>query len=74
VAARRDALPEIVGEAGLVVEPEVHALAGAMASLASDPSGTRALGARARERFEARFTRAGARASLRRLYDQVLRG
>ncbi|NJD18053.1 MAG: glycosyltransferase family 4 protein [Gemmatimonadetes bacterium] len=74
VAARRDALPEIVGDAGLLVEPGARALAGAMASLASDPSGARALGVRARQRFEERFTRVRARAALGAVYQALLEG
>jgi glycosyltransferase involved in cell wall biosynthesis len=74
IVARRDALPEIVGDAGLVAEPEARPLADAMASLATDPDGARALGTRARERFGARFTRARARSALGALYRTLLEG
>ena len=36
IAANRTSLPEVVGDAGLLVEPEVEAVAGAMARLVTD--------------------------------------
>ncbi len=72
VAARRDALPEILGEDGILVEPEVTALGRAMEGLCADPEGARQRGAAARARFEACFTRAHARKSLGALYSELL--
>lgn len=72
VATRRDALPEIVGEEGILVEPEAGELARAMDALAGDPAGAAERGARLRTRFEAVFTRRGAREALGRLYAELL--
>ncbi|HSW30851.1 MAG TPA: glycosyltransferase family 4 protein [Longimicrobiales bacterium] len=74
IVSRRDALPEIVGDAAMVVEPEARALADAMAALATDPSGAQELGVRARGRFQACFTRTKARAALGSLYRTLLEG
>lgn len=53
IASRRDALPEIVGEGGVLVEPgSVAALARAMEALATDPGAARARGLAGRARFE----------------------
>jgi glycosyltransferase involved in cell wall biosynthesis len=38
VAANRGALPEVIGEAGLLVEPEADALENAMTSILADPA------------------------------------
>jgi glycosyltransferase involved in cell wall biosynthesis len=72
IASRRDALPEIVGDEGILVEPDVGALARAMDELRADPVGARVRGGRCRERFEALFTRARARAALGGLYAELL--
>lgn len=73
VASRRDTLPEILGEAGILVEPgSVEALGHAMEDLAGDPGSARALGAAGRARFEARFTRRAAREKLGELYRGLL--
>lgn len=71
IAALRDALPEIVGEDGILVEPEASALARAMEGLVGDPSGARERGGRLRARFEAVFTRTMARAALGHLYAEL---
>ncbi|MHB1193109.1 MAG: glycosyltransferase family 4 protein [Longimicrobiales bacterium] len=72
IVSRRDALPWIVGDGGSVVEPlSAEALATAMAELAADPLGARAIGAEGRRRFEAIFTRQAARASLGELYQSL---
>jgi len=73
VASRRDTLPEILGDAGLLVEPEDPAsLQAAMESLARDPDAAAALGDAGRARFEARFTRRRAREALGALYRELL--
>ena len=73
IASRRDALPEILGDAGRLIEPDsVDALAEAMDDLARDRDGARTLGARARGRFEERYTRERARARLGALYRTLL--
>lgn len=73
VVSRRDALPWIIGEGGIVVEPgSEEALARAMAALAGDPQGARALGHKGRNRFDAVFTRERARAALAQVYHGVL--
>jgi glycosyltransferase involved in cell wall biosynthesis len=55
VVSDRGALPEVVGDAGLVVAPEPDAVAGALRSVLSDPQLAADLGRRGRERA-ARFT------------------
>ena len=55
VVSDRGALPEVVGEAGVVVEPESCAVAAALAMLLPDPQRARRLGAAGAERA-ARFT------------------
>ena len=50
VVSDRGALPEIVGDAGLVVEPTVEALTAALESLLSDPAKAQRLGRRAAAR------------------------
>lgn len=56
IASRRDTLPEIVGSAGLLVEPgSVPDLADAMEALATDRDAARARGRAGRERFESTY-------------------
>jgi glycosyltransferase involved in cell wall biosynthesis len=55
VVADRGALPEVVGDAGLVVEPDAPSVAAALRTLLEDPHHAAALGARGRERAK-RFT------------------
>jgi glycosyltransferase involved in cell wall biosynthesis len=72
VAARRDALPEIVGDGGLLVEPgSVAALADAMEVLVRDPDGARARGRAARERFRRTWALDRARERLLDVYRRV---
>ena len=54
IASDRSALPELVGDAGLLVDPEsVEALAGALGVLVGDPERRRQLGRRGLERSRA---------------------
>lgn len=55
IVANRTSLPEVVGDAGLVVEPDVDSLAQAMVTLLTDPSVHGEFARRARERAS-RFT------------------
>ena len=73
VASDGAGIPEMVGDAGIVVERgNVAAFADALTQIASDP-GTRAqLGARARERVLNRFTADRFVDGIRRVYDDVL--
>ena len=50
VVSARGALPEVVGDAGIVVEPEPRPLADALEQLLSDPARAAALGEAARQR------------------------
>jgi glycosyltransferase involved in cell wall biosynthesis len=53
VAARQGGVPELVGDAGVLVPPrDPDALARAVAALLADPAGALRLGTAARERFE----------------------
>ena len=75
IVSRRDALPEIVGDAGLLVEPgDVPDLVRAMRELEGDPAQARERGAAGRTRFEAELTRDCARERLGALYRQLLGG
>ncbi len=74
IAARRDALPEILGDAGMLADPEAGALARAMEELCSDRIAAAQRGRRCRERFEAHFTRERARRALGSVYAAVLEG
>lgn len=75
VASRRDTLPWIVGDGGLLVDPgDAGSLGEAMARLATDPSTARALGESGRRRFEAVFTRVRVREELGSLYRSLLDG
>jgi glycosyltransferase involved in cell wall biosynthesis len=66
-------LPEIVGDAGVVVPPgDEDALAAAIVSLASDPERLRALGAAARARAVAQFSADAAAAGVERVYRDLL--
>lgn len=64
VASRRGALPEIVGEAGLLVEPTPHPLAEALARLIADPALRERLRALGIERARAFSWRRAAEATL----------
>ena len=50
VAANRGALPEVVGDAGLLVEPDAEALADAMTRILDDPALAQKLGGAGIER------------------------
>lgn len=67
VAAARGALPEVVGDAGLLVEPRAEALADAMARVLVDPDLGRTLAARGIERARG-FTWRAAAAAARQAY------
>ncbi len=74
VAARGGALPEVVGDAGLLVpvrDPE--ALAGALASLLANGALRRRLGRAGRRRVEDKFRWAGAARQLAGVYGRVIR-
>ncbi len=74
VAARGGALPEVVGDAGLLVpvrDPE--ALAGALARLLADAALRRRLGRAGRRRVEDKFRWAGAARQLAGVYGRVIR-
>jgi glycosyltransferase involved in cell wall biosynthesis len=67
VVSDRGALPEVVGDAGLVVAPEAEAVAGALRTVLADPGRARALGRAACERaaqFSWKRTAAGWLAAL----------
>ena len=73
VASNRDALPWIVGEGGLLVEPgSVEALTRSMAELAGDPGQARAVGAAGRRRFDRDFTLELSRGRLGAVYTGLL--
>ena len=55
VVSNRGSLPEVVGDAAVVVEPTVDALADALVALLDDPAGARELASRAMQRSH-RFT------------------
>lgn len=72
VASASGALPEVVGEAGVLVPPDdVDALAAALESLASDPERRRLLGQFGRER-SGRFSWSAVAAAHRHLYEKTL--
>jgi glycosyltransferase involved in cell wall biosynthesis len=74
VASRRDALPEIVGDGGWLVDAEsVSDLARAMEAAATDPAAARSRGRAARSRFEAVYEVGLARRRLGELYGRLLR-
>jgi glycosyltransferase involved in cell wall biosynthesis len=50
IVSDRGALPEVVGDAGLVVAPEADAVAGALRAVLSDPERARGLAAAGLER------------------------
>jgi glycosyltransferase involved in cell wall biosynthesis len=65
-------IPEILEGCGVVVEPgDVAALAGALKRLLDNPDEARALGRRARERCEARYSFRVARATLYPLLERL---
>jgi alpha-1,3-rhamnosyl/mannosyltransferase len=53
VVADRGALPEVVGDAGVVVAPDARSVAAGLRSLLEDPHRAAELGARGRERARA---------------------
>lgn len=66
-------IPNVIGEAGLVVpEGDAEALAAALQRLLDDPGLRRELGRRGRERVLARFTQARVAAETVALYRQML--
>ena len=77
VATPVGAIPDAVvdGDTGLLVPPgDVRALAGALARVIADPALRRALGGRARTRFEAGFSLRAHADGLARIYAAVLAG
>jgi glycosyltransferase involved in cell wall biosynthesis len=76
VASRGGALPEVVGDCGVLVEPgNPSDLAGALAALLDDPARRDRLGAAGRRRVEDRFTwRAMAAATAEVYAESVRRG
>jgi glycosyltransferase involved in cell wall biosynthesis len=74
VALATSSLPEVIGDAGVLVEPgDTEALAGALARLIGDPGKTADLAARARERRH-RFTWEQAAAGMREVFAEALSG
>jgi glycosyltransferase involved in cell wall biosynthesis len=72
VASALGALPEVVGDAGVLVPPDdVEALAGALRSLAADPDRRHRLGRLGRERAQ-RFSWPEVAAAHLELYEKVL--
>ena len=78
VSTTAGGIPEIVdeGETGalVAVPPRSAAVADALAGLLADPSARERMGARARERFEERFTAARWAERLRSVYAEVASG
>jgi alpha-1,3-rhamnosyl/mannosyltransferase len=73
VASDTTALPEVVGDAGVLVPPgDVEAWAGAIGGLLADPARRQALGAAGRARGE-RYRRAANAAALADVYRAALR-
>lgn len=74
VATAVDSLPEVLGEAGVLVPPgDREALAGAIASLLSDPRRREDLASRARGRAQS-FSVGTMVARYERLYEEVVHG
>ncbi|MBW3615589.1 MAG: glycosyltransferase family 4 protein [Actinobacteria bacterium] len=72
VASALGGLPEVLGEAGVLVPPDdVEALAAALRSLAADPERARRLGRLGRQRAQ-RFSWPEIAAAHRELYEKVL--
>jgi glycosyltransferase involved in cell wall biosynthesis len=73
VASRTGAVPEVVGDCGLLVEPgDADALAGAITGALADPARLGALGRRGRERVIARFSRRRALDGVEAVYGELL--
>ena len=73
VAARGGALPEVVGDAGVLVPvADSAALADAIAALLADPARREALGVAARERVQARFRWDTAARALVDVYEEAI--
>jgi glycosyltransferase involved in cell wall biosynthesis len=71
VTSNSSSLPEVVGDAGLLVDPlDEDALCAALVELADDPGARAGLGARARERAQ-RFTWRAAAEAVRATYAHV---
>ncbi len=74
VAARGGALPDLVGDAGVVVPvADAPALADALGGLLADPARRAALGSAARERVQARFRWEVAATQLAAVYEEAVR-
>jgi len=73
VAARGGALPEVVGEAGVLVPPaDPRALAGALTALLADPERRRCLGEAARRRVLTAFRWEDAARRLGEVYQEAI--
>lgn len=74
VGSSSGAIPEVVGEAGLIVpEGDAVALRAALARVLADPGLRADLAARGRARVEARFTQTAIVAAQREIYARLLR-
>ncbi|MGC5164015.1 glycosyltransferase family 4 protein [Rhodococcus sp. DT1] len=73
VASRAGAIPEVVGDAGVLVEPgDAAQLAGALAGLFDDPGAREQLGAKARARVLDRYSWAAVAAQTASVYEQAI--
>lgn len=72
VASSRGALPEVVGDAGMLVEPEPEAIASAIGHILNDASTAARLAELGRARAT-RFSWPASAASLRRAYEAAVR-
>jgi phosphatidylinositol alpha-mannosyltransferase len=71
VASDVDSLPEVLGDAGVLIAPDDEAaLAAALGALLADPARRAALGARARERAQG-YSVERMVAAWRAVYDEV---
>ncbi len=75
VATKSGAIPEVVGEAGILVEPgNSRKLADAIGRLLKDEKTRRNLGSRGLERAKARYGCRKTAKKIERLYQKILRG